>query len=66
MIVINSLFQYRPLDPSSLHFLKDITDDILRKGVYTDDSLEAVFNYHLNLNKHNLDLVSLYNGTFKV
>ncbi|XP_073993515.1 uncharacterized protein isoform X3 [Rhodnius prolixus] len=32
---------YRPLDPSSLHFLKDITDDILRKGVYTDDSLEA-------------------------
>ncbi|KAK9505653.1 hypothetical protein O3M35_009654 [Rhynocoris fuscipes] len=48
---------YRPRSSRALNFLRDITDDVLSKGVYTDESLEGIFNYHVTVNKYKLDMI---------
>ncbi|CAH1403735.1 unnamed protein product [Nezara viridula] len=44
--------KFRPTDKSCALFLKDITDDILRKGIYSNQSLEKLFTHHISKNKY--------------
>ncbi|XP_014276620.1 spermatogenesis-associated protein 7 homolog [Halyomorpha halys] len=46
--------KFRPTDKLCALFLKDITDDILRKGIYSNESLEKLFTHHISKNKYDL------------
>ncbi|XP_014240374.1 uncharacterized protein LOC106661471 isoform X1 [Cimex lectularius] len=45
---------YRPIDKKSVRFLRDITDEALKRGAYTDFTLERIFIKHDKKNKYNL------------
>uniref|UniRef100_A0A1B6DTL4 Spermatogenesis-associated protein 7 n=1 Tax=Clastoptera arizonana TaxID=38151 RepID=A0A1B6DTL4_9HEMI len=46
-------------DSLYVKFLREITDDILRKGVFTNKALKQIFQDHIKLNKFNLSNVRM-------
>lgn len=39
-----------------IKFLRDITDEVLRKGVFTNRALKNIFEQHISSNKHRLNV----------
>ncbi|XP_065214342.1 spermatogenesis-associated protein 7 homolog [Planococcus citri] len=39
-----------------IQFLKDITNDILKKNIFTNKALKSVFQHHVRINKYELEM----------
>ncbi|XP_065209266.1 spermatogenesis-associated protein 7 homolog isoform X2 [Planococcus citri] len=39
-----------------IQFLKDITNDILKKNIFTNKALKSVFQHHVQINKYELEM----------
>ncbi|XP_075300437.1 spermatogenesis-associated protein 7 homolog [Opisthocomus hoazin] len=49
--------QLREREEEYLHFLQDLTNDILIRSSYHDEALEDIFQMHIKSKRHNLDEV---------
>lgn len=51
------------VDNRSFFFLKDLTEDILGNGIFSDSHLKKIIQKHIRENKYNLDLYTLKRKT---
>lgn len=41
-----------------IKFVRDITEEVLEKGIFTNKALKKIFQNHIEVNKQFLDMVS--------
>lgn len=58
--VIILIFSFRSEDLLYAKFVRDITEEVLRKGVYTNRALKTIFHNHIEAHKKFLNLVCIF------
>ena len=54
-------FYRRDDDAAYVHFVHNITEDVLARGIYSDRGLRQLFERHMSNNEGNLNMVRLIN-----
>lgn len=55
--MLHAIFFHREEELKYLEFVKDVTNDVLTRGIFTNTVLKRVFQYHVDKNKGQLKLV---------
>lgn len=53
------MFYYRSEDLLYAKFIRDITEEVLRKGVFTNKALKTIFHNHIESHKQFLNVVCI-------